>query len=342
MFLRHIHTFRAFAIACVVAQHCMSTITWDENSLLVYAVGSFVDESSIWFTFIAGFLFQYLSDRYTPARYYKSKLQNVIIPYLVISIPALILSMTVIRQDNVPPEFYDYPVWQQIVLFVLTGKHLEPLWFIPAIALFYLAAPALLWIDRNRWAYLILIPATLASILIGRDGLQEFAGGGLLWAPVSKAFYLFAPYVFGMLCSRYHDRLLKITTDERNVLFAIAAVAYALNIHYLNGHDAEAYLFTFKMATAPLLVYLAYRLSDGVADRLSGLATYSFGIYFLHGYVIGAVHVAAEQTPLGVALEHGGLFYFLVVTAAVIGGCYWILNSTKQALGSSSRLVVGC
>lgn len=343
MFYRHIHSFRAIAIAGVVAQHCLNSVTWNDKHLMVYALSSLVYESSIWFTFIAGFLFQHLSPRYTVSSYFESKIKNVIIPYVVMSIPALIMFTVFAHQDGVPPGFYDYPVWKQVFLFLVTGKQLAPYWYIPTIALFYLASPLFIRMDRAGWPYFLLIPAFALSMILGRDGFQGLMGGGMLWEPISKALYLLAPYMLGMFCSRHHERILKMSAEEVNLLFAIAAVGYALNIHYMNSDDAEPALFLFKMAACPLLVLGTYRLSDRMADRLAPIATYSFGIYFLHGYVLGASNLAAAHSfVLGPLFQHGGLLVYAILTATVLLGCYWILSTAKQVLGPSSRLVTGC
>ncbi len=342
MFYRHIHSFRAIAIAGVVAEFCLSSVTWNDKHLAVYAIGSLVAGSGIWFAFIAGFLFQHLSPRFEISRYYGRKIRNVIVPYLIMSIPALIVVTGVSQLSSMPAAFYDVPVWKQVVLLLATGKQLEPFWFVPALALLYVAAPLFIRVDRARWPYLLLVPAIAASMILGRDGFQDLMGGGLLWAPVSAAVYLLAPYMVGMFCSRHHERILRMSAEEVNLLFAMAAVAYALNVHYLNSSDAHAALFVFKLVSSPLLVYATYRMSGRVAGKLAPIATYSFGIYLLHGYVIDMSKFAASNSVVGTVLGHGGAVVHALLTAIVILGCYWILTTAKQILGPSSRMVTGC
>jgi len=81
-FLKHIHYFRAFAIINIVIVH-----TWHSPSSFS-AASSAVDiirkvlfhSSTIYFVFISGFLFYYLSQKFDIAKYYKSKLFNISIP----------------------------------------------------------------------------------------------------------------------------------------------------------------------------------------------------------------------------------------------------------------------
>jgi len=341
MFYRHIHSFRAIAITGVVTQHCMNSIAWTQDSLSHSLLAAGIFQASVWFTFISGFLFQHLSPRFTPSRYFEAKLKNVITPYLIMSIPALLISAFVIHQDSVPPSFYDLPGWERIGLFIITGKHLAPFWYIPVIAMFYLAGPLFIRVDRAKWPYLLLIPLAAISFALGRDGLQGLMGGGTLWAPPSKALYLLAPYLLGMLCSRCHQRIADMTWEECNLLVAIALVAFALNVHYFQG-ESEAAQFVFKMVTCPLLVWGTYRLSDRLSDKIGVIATYSFGIYFLHGYLLAGVNLIAPYTVLGVVFDYGGVAAWLLLTATLMLACYLILRSSKKyVLGSSSRLVMG-
>ena len=341
MFYRHIHSFRAIAITGVVTQHCMNSITWSDDSLSHSLLAAGIFQASVWFTFISGFLFQHLSPRFTPSRYFEAKFKNVIVPYLIMSIPALLISAFVIHQDSVPPSFYDLPAWERVGIFVITGKHLAPFWYIPVIAMFYLAGPLFIRLDRAKWPYLLLIPLVAISFALGRDGFQGLMGGGTLWAPPSKALYLLAPYMLGMLCSRYHERIANMTWEECNFLGAIALVAFALNVHYFQGEN-EAAQFVLKIVTCPLLVWVTYRLSEPVTNKIGVVATYSFGIFFLHGYILAGLNMIAPDTALGLVFNYGGVAAWLVLTATLIMACYLILSSFKKyVFGSSSRLVMG-
>ena len=342
MFQLHLHTFRAIAITGVVTQHCMDSISWDLENLVHTMLIAAIYEASVWFTFISGFLFQHLSPKFTVAKYYKAKLRNVVAPYLIMSIPALIISTFVIHQDNVPPSFYDLPARERIVAFILTGKHLAPFWYIPVIVLFFIAGPLFIRLDRAKWPYLFLIPLSIVSIWLGRDGFQGLMGGYTFWAPPSKALYLLAPYMFGMFCSRYHDRLLTMTKAEVGGIALIALIAYIVNVDSAYAGASGGPLFVFKMVTCPLVVWGAYRLNDNVAERFGIIATYSFGIYFTHGYLLAFLNRVAPYTVLGAIFEHGGVIAWVALTATVILACCLVLSTAKKyVLGSSSRLVTG-
>ena len=64
MFLNHIHNYRAVAILGVVATHALQNFHWPSESLVFSGLNFIFNETSIWFVFIAGFLFQHLSGKF--------------------------------------------------------------------------------------------------------------------------------------------------------------------------------------------------------------------------------------------------------------------------------------
>src|SRR5699024_6316159 len=117
---------------------------------------------------------------------------TVLLPYLLISIPAIAMAVFVQHRADVWPWVYQLPVWQQIGFFVLTGKHLAPLWFIPMLALFIIGSPLLVAIDRHN-LYPVLLPVTLAfAVLLGRDSVSGMAN------VFGKALFMLPAYLAGM------------------------------------------------------------------------------------------------------------------------------------------------
>ena len=283
MFLSHIHSFRGLAIIGIVGAHSIHSFDWTSDDLTFMVLDTLCNQSSIWFFFIAGLLFQHLSPRYETRKYLKNKLVNVITPYLILSIPAIYVSVWMIPQDSVPPEFYDYPQWAQIGIFLYTGKHLAPFWFVPTIALFYLVAPLLLRIDRTPRLYLLLPLLMLLSAYLGRGGLQGILGMPLAAAPFSKAVYLFSVYVFGMFCGHYHQQVLDFTKRWEIPLWLLAGGFFTANILYFG--EQSHFLYFFKIATCPLLMVLLLRNDAAVKDKLYylgdvSLESFSFTVTF--------------------------------------------------------------
>lgn len=193
LFLPYIHTFRALAILFIVTGHAVDAFIWPDGGDLERLLRIVFCNGSALFVFIAGYLFQHLSPRFEARNYYISKIKNVLIPYLLISIPAIVLFTTVMQRNTVWDGFYQNPVWKQVVLFYLTGYHLAPLWFFPMITIFYVIAPALIKLDRNHYLYYMLPFFVVIWLLISRG------------SPSQSFLHFLSVYVLGMACSRFKD-----------------------------------------------------------------------------------------------------------------------------------------
>ena len=89
VFLNCVHSFRAVAIFFVVAGHCIGSfarqVPWHEH-----LTRSILQNGTVFFVFIAGSLFQHLSHRFEYRHYLKGKLQTVILPCAILSVPILV------------------------------------------------------------------------------------------------------------------------------------------------------------------------------------------------------------------------------------------------------------
>jgi hypothetical protein len=223
LFLPYIHTFRALAILFIVTGHAVDAFIWPDGGDLERLLRIVFCNGSALFVFIAGYLFQHLSPRFEARNYYISKIKNVLIPYLLISIPAIVLFTTVMQRNT---------VW---VLFYLTGYHLAPLWFVPMITIFYVIAPALIKLDRNHYLYYMLPFFVVISLLISRG------------SPSQSFLHFLSVYVLGMACSRFKD------------VIGNAMVKYVFLIPVLVLHVAMApqsvrhRLLTSTLATDPFV-----------------------------------------------------------------------------------------
>jgi len=108
VFLRYIHNFRAIAILLIVAGHCVLGLTWGnykyplfKNLFIIILMNG-----TVLFVFIAGFLFQHLSSNFSYQKYLLKKNKYVILPYIICSIPAISVKLSLSR--SLPIEV---PVW---------------------------------------------------------------------------------------------------------------------------------------------------------------------------------------------------------------------------------------
>lgn len=335
-FLQSIHQFRAITIVLIVGAHVLPVIAW-ESTLVSRLIAGFTNESSTFFMFISGFLFQHLSGHFAYPRYLRTKFRNVLLPYILLSLPAIFMFVFVTQRTGLWPGFYDMPQWAQAAMFLLTGKHLAPMWFIPMMALFYLAAPALFLLDRRaRCLYWLILPLLVFSASSGRGGQ---------YGPISMFAYFLPVYLFGMFCSRYYAQVLQITRRALWPLLAVVLLLYVLFVMDVSlGFTLQTVL---KPLMIPLVLLALDRWSGVIGTRLDYLAEISFGIFFVHAYFIAASRLALSRlfpSPDATAQEvmlHGDAPMFFGVLLIVIVFSALFIRIAQSVFGRNSRMLVG-
>ncbi|WP_171035676.1 acyltransferase family protein [Colwellia ponticola] len=331
MFLGYIHSFRALAILFIVAGHSIDFFIWSEQyEALERLLRILISHgASGLFVFIAGYLFQHLAAKYQTKKYFASKLKNVLLPYFLVSIPAIIIFIFFIHRETVWQGFYDNPQWLQVVYFYLTGLHLAPFWFIPMMTLFYLMGPILIRADKNKFFYWILPVAILISCYFGR---------GL---PYQSFVHFFSVYLLGMFCSHYKvtvNRILVIPS-VLTLLTGVFLFLTVLEFYYVKGtmifvnylHKITLCLF-FLGLLIKLGKKLDYKLIRVIADT-------SFGVFFIHSYVLTGSKMLI--TKLSGEKTVGNLLLYPLVVIAVLMSCVGIIVIIQKMLGSKSRYLVG-
>ena len=337
-FQQHIHVFRGVAIILIVCAHTVPSLDWSNNPILGKLINAVANQSSMFFFFIAGYLFQYLSTRFSFRSYMLQKLKTVIVPYLILSIPALIVFTLLTQRIGVWPWFYDLPVWGQLGLFLLTGKHLAPLWFVPTITLFYLAAPLFLFIDRKfRHGYWVIVPLLVLSGYMGR--------GGQL-GPLNFALYLLPIYLLGMAFSRFRNQAMQLVGNFWPVLLAVVVLGIAGRV--LEWDRPPHWQVPLKVALTLLITWLLWRYHQVFGTRLNYIAEISFGIFFIHAYFISMIKsilyfmVTGDMyTGQGVEIIPGNAITFIAYTGAVLGMSVTVIWVAQKIFRGRSRMVVG-
>lgn len=337
-FQQHMHVFRGIAIILIVCAHTVPSLDWRQNPLLGKLIDAIANESSIFFFFIAGYLFQHLSGGFTFKKYLYQKLKTVILPYLLLSIPAILVFTILTKRIGMWSWFYDLPVWGQMGLFLLTGKHLAPLWFVPTIAIYYLFAPVFLWIDRKfPKGYWVILPLIALSTYVGR--------GGQL-GPLNFAMYLLPFYLLGMICSRHKAAALQLVRRWWAVLLVVALIGMVGRI--LEWSNPPYWGTPMKLALTLLFMWLLSRHHGVIGNRLDYAAEVSFGIFFIHAYFISAFKVAlvyfltgTVYTGEGAEVIPGNALIFFAYVAAVLVASISVIWVAKKVFGKNSRMLIG-
>jgi probable poly-beta-1,6-N-acetyl-D-glucosamine export protein len=330
-----------------VGVHCRSSIKWPENSFVHEVLFYGLDFATILFVFISGFLFQHLCDerKFDYGDYLLKKLKHVVIPYFIVSIPAL-LDKLLIETDAVwmTPFYQDLSIPFKVLFMLVTGLHSGPFYFIPMICVIYLMAPLFAALQQSKY-----FNATAFVIVL--IGMFTFNYG--YWANVLEALIYFIPvYVFGMWAGKYRARVVDLNVYWLSALMVIYVVIFYLEMaevvhtYRLKSYwEPTQYLFSqfnwakLKMfCLAILLLNLFYRLRTYNFKMLVLLGNYSFGIYFINTYIINVTEMFTRHYQLSLKPS---LFVFIIYLCGVMVVSILIIHITKKIFGTKSRLVIG-
>jgi hypothetical protein len=297
---------------------------------------------SVYFVFIAGYLFQYLSNRYEYKSYLNKKFQNIILPYIFISIPAVVSCIDRGHPAmNVYPWFSHQSILGQILFLYATGTALFTFWFIPMISLFYIISPIFIWIDRNPKAYRTIPLLVLLSLCINRPPEDQI---------IPAFLHFLSIYILGMFSSHYQEKLLSIVGRVWLPLIFIVIILTVLEVGIQIGLNSFAMLSINTLSKAILCILLMYGLwrfdshiPNLIHHPLGLLADLSFGIFFLHGY-LNRLYIHAVNHFFGADTFwlQANISSFFVLLFFQVGASITLVKAVKLFLHKKSHYLVGC
>ncbi|RYG42092.1 MAG: acyltransferase, partial [Chitinophagaceae bacterium] len=330
-FIQYIHDFRGIAIIYVVAAHVL--VKWEDGSVTGRVMEVVWQNSTILFLFIAGYLFQHLSARFEYKDYLIKKFQNVICPYLILSLPLVIYRLA--TQDIPGAVIFDHPdfaTWskaEQAGYYMLHGAHLQPLWFIPMITLYYLISPVLLYIDKHPKLYYLLLPLFALSFIITRSVLSD---------TLAMAVHFLSVYVFGMFLSRYKNEFLEFAKKFWLPL-TVLPIAALVATYFATDRMYDRLDFLHKVLFCGFYIYWLWRLEKYIPKWVDILATYSFGIFFVHYFFVLLVR------GLSIKFFHrevpGNIVFWLLSFIIIMVLSVLTLKAAQKILGKKSKYFVG-
>lgn len=337
--LGYIHALRGVAILMIVGAHTNSFAPihggWAEA---IYR--AFLREGTALFVLISGFLFQHLHARYCARGFWQSKVRNVALPYVIMSIPAIVLDLAVIPDPGrLALAGLDHagPVYQAAYL-LLTGASLLPFWFIPVLLLIFACYPLLrVLAAHDRLKYVVFI--CLISLIFTERAANNMN-------PLVSFAHFLPVYIIGMGLYRYWDEWILAARRYFWPLALLLLIVFVLACIYNDPFVDSSVSIAVKMLVFVLVCARCATLDFAALARRSRtvrlcnyLASLSFAIYFIHGYIAAIV----ARSPLTFPLEHGGLAVLLgilnagLVTALSVA----VAEGARGLLASRSRMVVG-
>jgi probable poly-beta-1,6-N-acetyl-D-glucosamine export protein len=322
-----IHCFRGLAILFIVAGHCCSFFAWTMHGQAEAFTRDLFDDSTLFFVFIAGFLFQTTERHFSYPDYLARKLRNVGAPYLVAIAPAIAYALLRGGHSLDAEALHQLSSAEKMGYLLLYGGSTinHALWFIPVIALYYLASPILIAVDRQKHAYLGLLLLFPLSLWMHRP---TYTHGHNL----SLGLYFLSAFVLGMCCSRFRVPVLGWLDRHLGAVVVLGAGIvlghFLASDHHGKYSMAEPFdplhpaglidwLFLQKTVMAFALLGLIRRYRAQVSGALGFLGDRSFTIYFFHFYVIFLAHWLTHFA----AIEIAWAIYLPLLVSAVLLPC---------------------
>jgi probable poly-beta-1,6-N-acetyl-D-glucosamine export protein len=351
-FLQYIHNLRGLAILFVVGVHAGGyDADWVSHPGLRHFLQTFFDPSegngTVLFLFIGGFLFQHLThNQFDYKKFLEQKFLNIILPYIIISIPLILIRLnTNFDSLSLPEGFQNRPVVFQFFYHLILGTHMPPFWFISAIVLFYFSSPVLHALD-NRTFYRYFFPLVILSCLFTYR--PEHNANPLL------AYLHFIPiYITGMWASFNKERILALGWKLLGPLLAVYTVLTALDLAGLLPLLPREFTFEQVLSTGSLvfniymfkaivlcfsLLLIFYKLREREMPLLEILGHYSFGVFFVHYVLISVSRKALEAMNITIDFSIVTyLIYFVFVLMLSIMTVYLV----KRVTGRYSRYLIG-
>jgi peptidoglycan/LPS O-acetylase OafA/YrhL len=348
-FIGHLHAFRGFAILNIVAAHALSGQVWrvrnSEPSLgvsVLSAVGeTLFHDSTLYFALISGLLFTLAlqSRGWTP--FFKSKLLNVVSPYIVLTMLFTWYGLNMDYELAGPfkGEITDY--FATVVGNLVSGGAIYQLWYIPVLIMLYLSTPLLVWLmadARMRW---LIWPIMLAPLIVPRATWPDFS-----W---TTPVYFLGAYAVGMFVGARYETSLVIFFRYRNLLLlAVILATPALIAAHLGEIDKlgplsmrETLWYVQKLAFAAVVLVFLHAQEARLPQWINTLGTYAFPIYFLHAIflvIFEAVQfqLAPDAVSAVVLLPAGAVSLVFAIAVSLV-----LSALAKHAFGKHSRLLLG-
>lgn len=295
--LNYMNVLRAIAIIIIVAGHSYSKSCAD--SLLGKILYEILENGTVLFVFISGFLFQYLSENFNFKKYLTKKFINVIMPYIVTSFFGIVI---LFLYPNLNP-YSGLNVLLQIPILLTTG-HVQNVytWYIPMIVMIFFMADILLKLEQLKikkkpLLYILLPLLLIITFLFPRypfASSADYSTFGLYLQDLKTLFIRaiqFLPiYILGMYISYRKQIIPKLFKIKYIILFLmLVSSIYSVISGFNNGNISKIFLTLFLVGFFANYDYWIISRND-LNSFFNFIANYSFAIFFIHYYIILLVH----------------------------------------------------
>lgn len=332
-FNHSIENFRAIAILFVIFSHSDLTVLGSWKMPFSFLLG----DATTFFVFISGFLFYHLSSKeFCFNAYLSKKFKFTALPYLFLSAITISTGLFIKQNDTFNLEPFAYIAWS-----IWTGGPINaPLWFIPMIWHFFLAAPILIKIAKSKLLPVALVISLLFSLFSSRPLLNA--------NPTLSALHFLGFYMLGMYLAKGGIPCKKVVnSDQKIVYFFIVLIgltfisyadqAYRANSGFFSGIFKPNFMQIGKFFMLITIYCAVTRYLNKKNNILSYIADISFGLFFLHWLW----KLVADKGISYLSLNRPASILLIELTAMLIGSILCV-EIARKFMKKRSRYVVGC
>lgn len=351
-FFGYLHSFRGFAIINIVFIHAFgyalflsSNNSFDTKDPISIANGLLFHNSTIYFAVISGILFSAVLKSKGYKRFYSSKLKNVLLPYLFLT---LLFSFE-------PPILKPFALQQDFISYLnvalnnfIFGSAQFTFWYIPVLIFLYLATPLLDYlININKWGTLLMLFIIAIPIVISRVQVTDMEENHLYFTTM---IYFAGAYAAGIYFGTNPEKWFS-WVKKNMLLFILIALLSSIAIVYFIFEEVDKFggwslmsslYYIQKMCLSLIIIVLFKNLGDRQPRWLNPVANYAFVIYFLHVLFINLLiepllHLLNMHDIAPFNLFLPGLIFLTssIALSMLIG---WIF---KKLFGKYSKMLVG-
>ncbi|WP_299570753.1 acyltransferase [uncultured Shewanella sp.] len=349
-FNQPLHLFRGLAIIAIVGAHAWSFMIFWTGSLdsvgleVLFSVTEMLFHgSTLYFAIISGLLFSLILTKRSWKQFYLSKLLNVLLPYIAVSL------------------FYFsvYGGWQtngaikQFLLSVWMGKASIHMWYIPVLMVLYLLTPLLWHIVKKPRLSLVTIAIILLPLIISRSPFPDFI-------KLQTFIYFIGAYTLGMFAGAYYEKILHWISQNIKTLLTVLVILSVLIIcsYFYDFIDVgwfslrQSLIYVQKLIIAATVLYGLHWLVDQEDTDINPLLVstnrvvtvlghMAFSIYFLHVFFMGWVIYAVQDWFLIDRSATEILLYGLLSLISSIVASVMFTKLAQLLLYKHSRKLIG-
>jgi len=341
-----LHAFRGFAILNVVAIHVFGFFLFFAKASNPKIDVVFLEKSNeilfhqatIYFTLISGILFSLVLKQRGWRSFFRSKVFNVIFPYIFMTFLFTWSHYTVVSYKLFDEGIISYlqNVWSNL----LTGDAIFTFWYIPVLLVLYLLTPVLVELMKHKIFNLPLIILALLPLYFSRVFPE------LSWT--TYVSYL-GVYVVGIYFGAHFNEIIEKIHQNVWIIGLIGFLAtivlwflfkYEIKKWGIVSFQETAFYFQ-KLSFTCLAILLFKRVSFTTPKWLNTLGDYAFPIYFLHAYLLFEMYGWLANWHLKLNTIPQVLLFCLLALLFTLVVCVLITKLSKLVFGRWSRHLVG-